>query len=141
MRGVAVPYIIALILGVAVIGLIGYWFVVQGGKFGGQSAKTICDNKFLQWCITTGGTLAAFISSNGECNGLVSYSDCNELTTPSGGSSGSAIIGSGSPPSQPTCVPTGSSCTTGGTRCCENNDIGCAQHRGESEHTCHILAH
>ena len=32
MRAVAVPYIIALVLGVAVIGLVGYWFISQGGK-------------------------------------------------------------------------------------------------------------
>ena len=125
MRGVAVPYIIALILGVTVIGLVGYWFAASGGKFGGQNAKTICDNKFLQWCITTGGPLATFLTSNGECNGLVS---------------GSASTGSGSPPSsQPTCIPTGSSCTIGGTPCCETNNIGCVQHARESGHTCHTL--
>ena len=51
-KAVAVPYIIALILGVALIGLVGYWFATTGGKFGGQSVKTVCENKFLQYCIT-----------------------------------------------------------------------------------------
>ena len=101
MRAVAVPYIIALILGVAVIGLVGYWFASSGGKFGGQSAKTICDNKFLQWCITTGGSLATFLTSNQECNNLGSYQTCDHIlgksagsTSSSGGESGGTSGGS-----------------------------------------------
>jgi len=115
MRGVAVPYIIALILGVAVIGLVGYWFATSGGKFGGQSAKTICDNKFLQWCITTGGSLSAFITANSECDGSVSYTGCNQLT----GSTGTAQPGE-SPPS-PTIPPSTSSCQSGVTLCRTTN--------------------
>ena len=58
-KAVAVPYIIAL-LGVAVIGLVGYWFASSGGKFGGQGSKTICDNKFLQWCVSNSGETFAY---------------------------------------------------------------------------------
>lgn len=81
MRAVAVPYIIALILGVAVIGLVGYWFASSGGKFGGQSAKTICDNKFLQYCITNPGkSFTDFVNAgNSECTGSGSYNNCNEV--------------------------------------------------------------
>ncbi|MBI1978780.1 MAG: hypothetical protein HYS62_01810 [Candidatus Aenigmarchaeota archaeon] len=85
-KAVAVPYVIALVLGVAVIGLVGYWFVTTGGKFGGQSAKTVCDNRFLQWCISKGGgTYLVFVGDgNLECTGLGSYSDCKDITGVSG---------------------------------------------------------
>ncbi len=79
-KAVAVPYIIALILGVAVIGLVGYWFATTGGKFGGQSAKTVCDNKFLQYCVTNpSGNINLFTAANSECTNLVSYQACSEL--------------------------------------------------------------
>jgi len=120
MRAVAVPYIIALILGVAVIGLVGYWFVTTGGKFGGQSAKTICDNKFLQWCITQGGgKFTDFVKSNTECTGLGSYTDCSEF-----GSSGG---GTGSPqqPPQTECIPNGQQCGLTSLPCCNSPPFSC----------------
>lgn len=157
MRGVAVPYIIALILGVAVIRLVGYWFTASGGKFSGQSAKTICDNKFLQWCITTGRSLASFIASNTECSGLVSYQQCDNLI---GGSSGGPTQCGGQgqqccPPGnrcsnsqlscnnngicQPTVSP---SCKQEGIQCIDPRDttccsgLFCVQERGDPSHTC-----
>lgn len=83
MKAVAVPYIIALILGVAVIGLVGYWFASSGGKFGGQSAITICENKFLQYCIGKGGseTWTNFASQIQECKSVTSsYTKCGDMT-------------------------------------------------------------
>jgi len=50
MKAVAVPYIIAILLGVGVIGLIGYWFFVSGGQFGGGVASQQCRTDFLQSC-------------------------------------------------------------------------------------------
>ena len=91
MRAVAVPYVIALLLGVAVIGLVGYWFATSGGKFGGQSAKTICDNKFLQYCVTNPAKTAYtdFVEAgNTECGGLGSYTQCSELLGSTGGAGG-----------------------------------------------------
>ena len=76
-KAVAIPYVIALVLGIAVIGLVGFWFVSSGGKFGGQSSKTICDNKFLQWCVA--GTGSSFDSYAPECANIAS-GNCNELT-------------------------------------------------------------
>ena len=46
MKGVAVPYIIAILLGVAVIGLIGYQLFASAGKV--SSAE--CTNAQRQWC-------------------------------------------------------------------------------------------
>ncbi|MBI2005167.1 MAG: hypothetical protein HYS80_00185 [Candidatus Aenigmarchaeota archaeon] len=90
-KAVAVPYIIALILGVAVIGLVGYWFATTGGKFGGQSAKTICDNKFLQYCITKSGDAkySDFQAVISECKSVdSSYTKCSEITVGTGGGVG-----------------------------------------------------
>lgn len=86
MRAVAVPYVIALILGVAVIGLVGYWFATSGGKFGGQSSKTICDNKFLQYCvINPSSDYNTFDDTNTECTGLGSYTTCSQILGGGGG--------------------------------------------------------
>jgi len=49
-KGIAVPYIIAILLGVGVIGLVGYWLFISGGQFGGASSKQQCENKFSLWC-------------------------------------------------------------------------------------------
>ncbi len=49
-KGVAVPYIIALILGIVVIALLGYWFFVLGGSVGGQSTTQQCNTKVTTWC-------------------------------------------------------------------------------------------
>ncbi len=49
-KGVAVPYIIAILLGIAVIGLIGYWFFVSGGKFGASAEEQRCRTAAAQWC-------------------------------------------------------------------------------------------
>lgn len=100
MKAVAVPYIIALILGVAVIGLVGYWFVSTGGKFGGQSAITICENKFLQYCIGKDGgeTYLNFASKSEECKSVtISYTKCSDIigARESAQSSGEGETGSG----------------------------------------------
>lgn len=50
MRAVAIPYVIALILGVVVVSLIGYWFVAQGGKTVGAGTKAECDAKIQIYC-------------------------------------------------------------------------------------------
>ena len=49
-KGVAVPYIIALVLGIVVVGLIGYWFFVLGGRLPGQATEVWCNSKESQWC-------------------------------------------------------------------------------------------
>lgn len=49
-KGIAVPYIIALILGIAVLALIGYWFFVLGGRIPGEATATWCQTKQNTWC-------------------------------------------------------------------------------------------
>ncbi|MBI2005439.1 MAG: hypothetical protein HYS80_01625 [Candidatus Aenigmarchaeota archaeon] len=49
-KGVAIPYVIALVLGVAVVGLLGFWFVMTGGKLGQQSVETECQNAISIYC-------------------------------------------------------------------------------------------
>ena len=46
----AVPYIIALILGIVVVGLLGYWFFVLGGQVGGTGTTQQCNAKQASWC-------------------------------------------------------------------------------------------
>ncbi|TAL47569.1 hypothetical protein EPN87_02635 [archaeon] len=50
MKGIAVPYIIALILGIVIIGLLGYWFFVLGGQVGGTGTMQTCSAKQAAWC-------------------------------------------------------------------------------------------
>jgi len=49
-KAVAVPYVIALILGVAVIALIGVWFIMSGGKFGKSSTEIECKSAISIYC-------------------------------------------------------------------------------------------
>lgn len=49
-KGVAVGYVIALILGIVVITLIGVWFATTGGKFSSASTETICRTKAVEFC-------------------------------------------------------------------------------------------
>lgn len=82
-KGVAVPYVIALILGVAVIALIGIWFVTSGGKFGGQATTTSCDNKFGVYCITNPSKSYTDFTSGDtgkECAGIAgSFQTCSQV--------------------------------------------------------------
>ena len=47
---VPIAYIIALILGVAVIAVLGYWFFVVQGTGGAQMSITECSNKAFMYC-------------------------------------------------------------------------------------------
>lgn len=48
-KAVAIPYVIALILGVVVVGILGYWFVAQGGKTVGVGTTAECDSLCVLW--------------------------------------------------------------------------------------------
>ena len=54
-KGVAVGYIIALILGVAVIALIGVWLVMSGGKFSKSSIELECKKAISIACVKSLG--------------------------------------------------------------------------------------
>ena len=49
MKAVAISYVIALILGVVVVALVGYWFVAQGGKTVGAGRTAECDSLCMLW--------------------------------------------------------------------------------------------
>ena len=56
MKGIAVPYIIALILGIAVVALLGYWFFILGGTFSGKASLTDCQTKLRTFCFEYSAT-------------------------------------------------------------------------------------
>jgi hypothetical protein len=47
---VPIPHIVALLLGIVVIALVGYWFFVQSGLWGNQSSLTICTGNAQAYC-------------------------------------------------------------------------------------------
>ena len=49
-KGIAVPYIIALILGVAVVALIGYWLIALGARLPWVSTQSYCEGRQAAWC-------------------------------------------------------------------------------------------
>lgn len=49
-KGIAVYYIIAIILGVIVIGVIGYWFFTVASRGGGTQATIDCDALKVAFC-------------------------------------------------------------------------------------------
>lgn len=53
---VPVPYIIALILGIVVVGLLAYWFFVLGGRVGDQASETECRATENIYCTTWAAT-------------------------------------------------------------------------------------
>ena len=52
MRGVAIPYIIALIIGVIVIAVLGYWFISSGGKGSNIGTEAECTARKTEYCAT-----------------------------------------------------------------------------------------
>ncbi len=98
-KGVAVPYIIAILLGVGVIGLVGYWLFVSGGQFSGSTATTACRSAQLQYCnqlINNPGIKWDSASAPKGCNAPTS-NDCASYgvkVSPSGGTT-SGSSGSG----------------------------------------------
>lgn len=47
---VPIPYIIALLLGVAVVAILGYWFFVLGGQLGGDITLQKCRSNAQIYC-------------------------------------------------------------------------------------------
>jgi hypothetical protein len=48
---VPIPYIIALLLGIAVVAIIGYWFFILGGEWGGETTLQGCRRKATTYCV------------------------------------------------------------------------------------------
>lgn len=68
-KGIAVPYIIALILGIVVVALLGYWFFVLGGTFTGKASLTECQTKLSQYCaeLSAAGYPSGYTAFTGAC--------------------------------------------------------------------------
>ena len=49
---VPIPYIIALLLGIAVVAILGYWFFVLGGTIGGEITLERCRTRAHTYCAT-----------------------------------------------------------------------------------------
>ncbi len=47
---VPIPYIVAIVLGIAIIGLIGYWLFVSSSKLGETISASECQAKAYQYC-------------------------------------------------------------------------------------------
>lgn len=72
-KGVAIGYVIALILGVAVVALIGIWFVTSGGKFAKASLEGDCRIAMAKECtkgISSGSASVAITFPSTECTSL-----------------------------------------------------------------------
>lgn len=82
-KAVAIPYVIALILGVGIIALVGFWFASSGGKFSGQSSSTYCENKALEYC--TKDLVGVTQDVPSECLPNPSKERCQQLVGASGG--------------------------------------------------------
>ena len=51
-KGVAIPYIISLILGIVVVALLGYWFFVLGPGISQNASLINCQSKLTNYCNT-----------------------------------------------------------------------------------------
>ncbi|MDI6798880.1 MAG: hypothetical protein QMD12_02705 [Candidatus Aenigmarchaeota archaeon] len=47
---VPIPYIIGLILGIIIVGLLGYWFFVLGGRLPGVITEQECNKRKTEYC-------------------------------------------------------------------------------------------
>jgi len=75
MKAIAVPYIIAIVLGVGVIGLIGYWLFISGGQFGTGVSANKCDSDALNFCnqVVSGQKALADWAQTSNCVGVGKY--------------------------------------------------------------------
>jgi len=66
---VPIPYIIALILGVVIIALLGYWLFFIGGQFGGVVSEKACEGKKMAYCseYKTTGSVSGDKDFSKEC--------------------------------------------------------------------------
>lgn len=94
-KGIAVPYIIALILGVAVVALIGYWLIALGGKLPWVSQEAYCTARESAWCgyVATNGQAPnkAWTSYAPNCDAIIDYPDCSDYAGGNGGDDGLAV--------------------------------------------------
>ena len=49
-KGVAIPYVVSIILAVVVIAIVSYWFFITELGGSGTGTKATCDSKVLSYC-------------------------------------------------------------------------------------------
>ncbi len=49
---IPIPYIIAIIFGIVVIAIIGYWFFTTAGDIGSASQQADCETALFEFCIS-----------------------------------------------------------------------------------------
>lgn len=86
-KGVAIPYIIAIILGVAVIGLVGYWLFFSGGQLGKGVATQQCRADFREACTEWANT--GYVADSPTYKGVFQVgSDCESALVKDGNGDG-----------------------------------------------------
>ncbi len=63
---VPIPYIIALLLGIAVVAILGYWFFVLGGQWGGEVTLATCRTRAHTYCAGWQALAYAYDEDTGE---------------------------------------------------------------------------
>jgi len=70
MKGeIPVAYIVAIILAAIVIGLIGYWLIVNVGIFGGKASEERCRATLMENCVGKPGDSSIDPYKFDECKG------------------------------------------------------------------------
>lgn len=91
-KGIAVPYIIAIMLGVAVIGFIGYWLFISSGKFGTGAASQQCKTDFIKACQEWASTGYTSPADRPDYKGVfLADSDCEAALVKATGTGGARI--------------------------------------------------
>ncbi|MBI2005325.1 MAG: hypothetical protein HYS80_01010 [Candidatus Aenigmarchaeota archaeon] len=52
MKAVAIPYVIALIIGVVVVAVLAYWFISSAGKGSSIGTEAECTARKVEYCTT-----------------------------------------------------------------------------------------
>ena len=92
---VSMPYIVAAVLGVLIIGIIGYWFFTSTGIFGGAIIETACKAKLVTCCANDKSTTVdSCFDTNNECRNTIAGSTCESVGISVTGSGGAKTTGS-----------------------------------------------
>lgn len=81
---IPVPHIIALVLGIIVVGLLAFWFFILGGRLPGETDQARCNTLIHQYCTAWSacGYDAACAPSLDETAWNAYAPACNAINTP-----------------------------------------------------------
>lgn len=81
-KAVAIPYVIALILGIIAIGILAYWFINQSGKTTSGGLQAECQAKLFTYCnqwLLKGGKPSSGSFNWDKCPPKESVNDCKNI--------------------------------------------------------------